>query len=184
MTTRARPRPSTTGANGKTRAPRHTNAAESRIAELEAELARQSDVAKRQAALFEIAELSGRVREMDEFYRGLHEILGQLMYAENIYIALVDEVRREINFAFYVDSVDTDWPDPRAWVPFGERASRGVTGYIVRTGKPFHASGARILELGASGTLEAIGELSADYLGVPLVADGQTIGVLAVQSYR
>ena len=34
---------------------------------------------------------------MQEFYRAIHEVVGELMYANNFYIALYDEERQLIN---------------------------------------------------------------------------------------
>jgi len=154
-----------------------------RIAELEARLATEAGAAKTQAALYEIADLAGRAADMQEFYRGIHAILGTLLYAENCYIALFDGERRQISFAFYVDTVDTDWPDPRAWVPLGEGQAKGITGYILQTDRTFHLTGTGILELAESGEFEAVGSMAVDFLGVPLKTEDRTVGVLAVQSY-
>ncbi|HYK95126.1 MAG TPA: GAF domain-containing protein [Candidatus Dormibacteraeota bacterium] len=155
-----------------------------RIAALEAKVERQSTAAKTQAALYRIADLAGRAQDLEEFYRGIHEILGTLLYAENIYIALYDDERKQINFAFYVDTVDTDWPDSRAWEPLGEGHAGGITGHILRTGEVFHASRHEIEQLYATHGVHAVGALAADFLGVPLQREGRSIGVLAVQSYR
>ncbi|HEX3265810.1 MAG TPA: GAF domain-containing protein [Candidatus Limnocylindrales bacterium] len=59
-----------------------------------------------------------------------------------------------------------------------------MTGWIVRTGEPLFASGAEILDLVRSGKVELVGEPSQYYLGVPLITEGRTVGVLAVQTYR
>jgi GAF domain-containing protein/CheY-like chemotaxis protein len=169
----------TTNAKGSTDA-----ALKRRIAALEAKVERQSTAAKTQAALYSISDLAGRAQDLDEFYRGIHEILGTLVYAENMYIALYDDERRQINFAFYVDSVDTDTPDPRAWEPLGEGEAKGVTGFILRTGRLLHATDADMNERIAAGELEFLGAHAEDYLGVPLKTDARTVGVLAVQSYQ
>jgi transcriptional regulator with GAF, ATPase, and Fis domain len=155
-----------------------------RVAELEAEIARQSDAARTQAALYQIAELASAAPEMQDFYRGIHEILGGLIYAENMYIALFDEDRKMINFPFNVDTVDPEAPDPRAWDPFGEAFAGGLTAYVLRTGKQFHRTGPEIEKGVAAGEFNAIGSLAVDFLATPLVTEGRTIGVLAVQSYR
>jgi GAF domain-containing protein/CheY-like chemotaxis protein len=154
------------------------------VAELRAKLARQADAAKTQSALYDIAELAGRAQEMDEFYRGVHAILGGLLYAENCYIALYDAERKLINFPFYVDTVDTDTPDPRAWDAVDDEVAGGLTAYILRTGKLFHLSGTGIQQLARDGVVNAIGALAVDFLATPLVTEGRTVGVLAVQSYR
>ena len=54
---------------------------------------------------------------METFYKGLHEILSGLLHAENMYVALYDEARQLINFPFFVDAIDDDWPDPQDWLP-------------------------------------------------------------------
>ncbi len=121
---------------------------------------------------------------MDEFYRGVHAILARLIYAENIYIALYDDARRQINFPYYVDTVDTDWPDPRAWDALGQGEAKGLTGYVLRTRRLLHAGTRAQRRLMDDEELEFIGAMANDYLGVPLETEGRTIGVLAVQSYR
>ncbi|HET9853241.1 MAG TPA: GAF domain-containing protein [Candidatus Limnocylindrales bacterium] len=158
--------------------------ADRRIAELEATLAAAADAARTQEALFRIAELASAADDLQAFYRGIHLVLGELMYAENIYIALVDETRREINFAYYVDTVDTDTPDPRAWEPYGAGYTKGITGWIVRNSRPLFATLDQLQLLVRSGELELVGEPSQAYLGVPLITEGRTVGVLAVQTYR
>ena len=105
-----------------------------RVDELEATAAVAARSAQTQAALYRIATLASAARDLSEFYRGIHAILGELIYAENIYIALYDGDRRLINFAYWADTVDTDWPDPRAWDVLGEGYSKGLTGYVLRTG--------------------------------------------------
>jgi PAS domain S-box-containing protein len=137
-----------------------------------------------QDALYRIAELASSAQDMPEFYRAIHEIVGELMYARNIYIALYDEERQLINWAYDVDEIDEGRPDPSQWLAFDDAAARGTTGYVLRTGEPQHLSGERIAELAESGEIELHGELSEDWLGVPLKsAEGRTVGVLVLQSY-
>ncbi|HEX5240395.1 MAG TPA: GAF domain-containing protein [Candidatus Limnocylindrales bacterium] len=121
---------------------------------------------------------------MSEFYAGVHAILGGLINAENCYIALYDDERKSINFPFYIDSVDTDRPDPRRWDPIDAEDAGGITAYILRTGRLFHRTTAGIKAGSAAGEFKAIGSLATDFLATPLVTDGRTIGVLAVQTYR
>src|SRR5919112_236104 len=137
MTTRARSRP----AAGR----------EERIAELERRLQTAADAAKTQEALYQIADLASAAEALEAFYAGVHGILGELMYAENIYIALVDEERREINFAYYADTVDTDTPDPRAWEPYDKGYTKGVTGWIVRHGRPLFTDRAALAAMTEAG---------------------------------
>src|SRR4051794_16285323 len=120
---------------------------------------------------------------MQEFYRAIHEIVGEFMAANNFFIALYDEERRRINWPYYVDEVDTDIPDPNRWDEFGSGEARGATAYVLRTGTPQHFSRERIEELVKRGEFELLGVQPEDALVVPLKTEGRTIGVLAVQSY-
>ena len=65
---------------------------------------------KVQSALYRIAELASAAQDMQEFYRAIHEVVGELMYAKNFFIALYDEERQLINWPYYVDELDTRLP--------------------------------------------------------------------------
>jgi PAS domain S-box-containing protein len=146
--------------------------------------AERTQAARVQDALYRIAELASAAQDMQEFYRAIHEIVGELMYAKNFYVALYDEERQRINWPYYVDEVDDDVPDPNQWFAFSSRYAHGTTGYVLRTGEPQWLPRARQEPLFASRELELVGVLSEDWLGVPLKSsDGRTVGVLVVQSY-
>ena len=97
--------------------------------------AEQTRAAKVQDALYRIAELASAAQDMQEFYRAIHEVVGELMPAKNFFIALYDEQRQLINWPYWADEVDDDWPDANEWVEFGS-GQAGVTGYALRTGEP------------------------------------------------
>jgi GAF domain-containing protein/DNA-binding response OmpR family regulator len=136
-----------------------------------------------QDALYRIAEAASAAQDLSAFYATIHEIVGELMYAENLYIALYDADRQRINFPYYVDTVDTDLPDPRAWEPFGVGDARGVTAYALRLGRPLLMDRAKLDALVASGDFELVGAPSASSVGAPLRAEGRILGLLVVQSY-
>ncbi|HEU5476385.1 MAG TPA: GAF domain-containing protein [Gaiellaceae bacterium] len=147
--------------------------------------AERTHAAKVQDALYRIAELASAAHHMQEFYRAIHEVVGELMYAENFFIALYDEDRQRISWPYYVDEVDTELPDPNRWDTFGEGDARGSTAYVLRTGEPQLITRERVEKLIAQGELELRGSATDEstWLGVPLKAEGRTVGVLAVQSY-
>ena len=155
-----------------------------RLAELEAVEAERAQAATVHQALYRIAELASAARDLQEFYRAIHGVVAELMYASNFFIALYDEERRLISWPYFVDEVDTDVPDPNRWDEFGRGDARGVTAYVLRMGKTQHLSKERILKLAKLGETDPVGDLAEDWLGVPLESDdGRTVGVLAVQSY-
>jgi PAS domain S-box-containing protein len=143
------------------------------------------DAAKVQDALYRIAELAGAARDLQEFYAAVHTVVGELMYAENFFIALYDDERQLINWPYYVDEVDDDLPDPNKWDAFGEGDARGTTAYVLRTGQPQLIPRARMLELMEQGEIVIVGFANEDssWLGVPLRSQDRTVGVLVVQSY-
>ena len=126
-------------------------AAQARIAELEAATAALEQQQRVQAALYRIAETANAVRDLQDFYASIHEIVSGLMYGENFYIALFDREREMISFPYFRDSVDEDTPDPDEWEPFGIGNASGLTAFVLRTGLPQHVPDERFQRLVAEG---------------------------------
>jgi signal transduction histidine kinase/DNA-binding response OmpR family regulator len=168
----------------ESRSPDEVEALRNRVAELEAGEAQHRRSERVQAALYRIAETASAAKDMQEFYVAIHRIVGELMYADNFYIVLYDEERQLMNWPFFADEVDTDVPEPHVWEPIGTGESRGLTGYLLRTGRPMLLSTADIEEAVRRGDFDMLGEISVDWLGVPLRSGERTIGAVVVQSYR
>jgi GAF domain-containing protein/CheY-like chemotaxis protein len=159
-------------------------AARERIGQLEARLARTESAERTQSILYRIAETASAARDMPAFYQAIHEIVRELMYADNFYIALYDDRREMISFPFYRDEVDVDLPNPAAWEPIGTGQAAGLTGYLLRSGEPMLMTRDQFREIVARGDAAEIGAIGTDWMGTPLRADGRTIGAVVVQSYR
>ncbi len=138
---------------------------------------------KIQSALYRIAEAASSAEDLHAFFARIHEIVAELMFARSFYVALYDDQRERINFPYYVDEVDVDIPDPRAWEPFGVGNARGLTGYVIRSRRPELFTRARWQALVETGEIGAVGEEGEDWLGVPLLADDRVIGLVVVQTY-
>jgi GAF domain-containing protein/DNA-binding response OmpR family regulator len=154
-----------------------------RVAQLEAREAERERAEKVQAALYRIAETASAARDMQAFYAEIHRIVGELMYADNFYIVLYDEERQALNWPFYVDTVGEGWPDPNLWESMGTGDARGITAYVLRAGSPLLVDLAGIEKLAARGEIDMIGIPSVTWLGVPLRAEGRTVGAMVVQSF-
>ncbi len=128
-----------------------------------------------EAAVHKIAEAAISARSLDELFPALHVIVAELMPAQNLYIALHDPVEDLISFPYWVDEKDP-CPEPR-------RGGRGLTEYVIRSGRPLLTSPKVFQQLRETGEVDTLGSLSLDWLGVPLRFHEKTIGVLAVQSY-
>jgi diguanylate cyclase (GGDEF)-like protein/PAS domain S-box-containing protein len=134
-----------------------------------------TDADRVRRATFAIARAVAASKDIDDLFRRIHEIVGTLIPARNFYIAVHDSLRDELTFPYFVDE--------REAPPVHQAKGRGLTAYVLRTGKPLLAGPELFDELVASGEVELIGAQSIDWLGVPLLSGQRTIGVLVVQSY-
>jgi PAS domain S-box-containing protein len=130
---------------------------------------------KLQLALYRVAEMTGSTEDMPAFFSAVHGIVAELMYAGNFFIALHDSSTHMVSFPYFVDEVDHA-PQPR-------KLKKGMTEYVLRTGKPLLANRESLNSLVALGEIEVIGTPPVDWLGIPLKVGEETVGVLAVQSY-
>jgi diguanylate cyclase (GGDEF)-like protein/PAS domain S-box-containing protein len=127
------------------------------------------------SALFRIAELSRESESLDALYAAVHSISAELMNARNFFIAIYDREHDLLSFPYFVDEHDK----PLFPIPPG----RGLTAYVLRTGRPLLASPEAFGQLVADGEVEAMGTPSIDWLGAPLKSGGRVWGVIGTQSY-
>jgi signal transduction histidine kinase/CheY-like chemotaxis protein/HPt (histidine-containing phosphotransfer) domain-containing protein len=137
-----------------------------------------------QSALYRIAETASAAQDMPAFYAEIHRIVGGLMYAENLYIALYDEERQAMNWPFVVDVADDDFPDPGVWEPIGTGDTLGLTALLLKQGTPMLITTAQWREMVRRGEVDVVGSPSVSWLGAPLRDDDRTVGAIVVQSYR
>ena len=130
-----------------------------------------------QAALFRIAELTSSSASMSGFYASVHAEIGKLLYARNFFVALLIDGGTALDFPYADDEVDgATMFKPRV-------LRRGLSDYVLRTGKPLLATPATVRSLIEAGEVEQIGTPSVCWLGVPLELNEGVAGVLVVQSY-
>ena len=128
-----------------------------------------------QAALYRIADRSNSSNDLKQFFAEIHLIVNELMDASNFYIAEYDGSKDLIIFTYLVDEVDK--------IALPKKPSNGVTEYIMKTGEPILLKRKNILEMAEAGLIDIVGELSEQFIGVPLRSASKTIGALCVQSY-
>jgi diguanylate cyclase (GGDEF)-like protein/PAS domain S-box-containing protein len=130
---------------------------------------------KLQSALFRIAQLSREAGSLDSFYHSVHGVVSELMSAENFYIADYDPETDRVTFSYFVDEFDqkVEWLNP----------GRGLTAYVLRTGKPLLAPPDRFAELERLGEVESVGTPSVDWMGAPLKSGDRTWGMIGMQLY-
>ena len=152
------------------------------LAELHTSLQRLERSERLQRALFAISDLAGSDRDMPHVLRGIHAIVGTLMYAENFFIVLHDAERDSLRFLYYVDAEDPLPPGDNLEIPM-DTLERSLTWYLLRDAKPLMGNTPQLLTQ-LSGPLALVGPESYDRLGVPMLRDGHAHGAIVVQSYR
>jgi len=131
---------------------------------------------KVQEAIYGISQAAISTESIDELYVSIHTTLAELIHVENFFIALYDPSSDLISFPYYVDQYDE--PPP------ANKPGRGLTEYVMRTMQPLLAPRSVFDELILRGEIESVGTVSVDWLGVPLMVEGQVIGVMVTQSYH
>jgi len=146
--------------------------------ELRREVAERERGERLQAALYRIAALASLDQTSASFYRHVHAIVGELIEAKNFYIALLSSDGGTVSFPYVEDEVERDWS--------GRSFGRGLTEFVLRTGRPQLVNRERACALLETGEVERgmLGAPTLVWLGAPLLSIDGAIGVVAVQSYE
>jgi len=153
----------------RTRALQHSNR------DLQAEIVERQRGERLQRALFRIAELSITSETLERFYTQVHDVVGELLYARNFYIALLSEDRQHLEFPYSIDERDVTRQT--------RQFAAGLTEYVITQGRPLLADRNLVQRLETEDKVRSRGTLSHCWLGVPLFRDEKVVGVIAVQSY-
>ncbi|MBN1433216.1 PAS domain S-box protein, partial [Candidatus Fermentibacterales bacterium] len=146
-----------------------------RIVTVLRDVSEQVRLRKMEEATREIAQAALTTPEPVDLYATIHRVIGDLIPADNFFIALYHPEDDTVSFPYFIDRFDS--------APPKRSASIGNTGYVIRTGRTFRANYEELAGMAARGELTLHGTDSIEWLGVPLRLDERTIGVLAVQTY-
>jgi len=107
--------------------------------------------------------------------QAIYEQVARLMPAQNFYVALYDPETDEVSFPLVIENGErVRWRS--------RRAGNGLTEYVLRTRAPLLIP--RDVEATVKGLgLDHIGRPAACWLGVPMLAGDESLGVIALQSY-
>ncbi len=129
------------------------------------------------AVLNDIGTALSATLELDELGQRIWAQTGRIMDHSNFFFALHDRESDVIRFPIWVSGGQI-LPEDRT------RPCRdGVTEHILSTRKPLLLNGdvaAQLVELGVS----LIGRPCLSFLGVPIISDGEAVGVLALQDHE
>jgi len=128
-----------------------------------------------QSAITQISDAALTAITITELSKTVHEAVATLMPAKNFFVAMYDSLADWMTFPYYVDENDAPMPP--------QKLGRGLTSYVIRTGRALRTSPEILTELAESGEAIMSGTRTEDWLGVPLRSEGGIKGVMAVQSY-
>jgi PAS domain S-box-containing protein len=130
-----------------------------------------------QDAVYRIAQAADNIESIKDLYPRIHQIISEVMTARNFYIAIYDSGHDKLFFPYFRDEEDS------TAMTTGISPARGLTAYVLRTGKSLLCTQAVHDELERRGEIKLLGSSSAIWLGVPLIVAAKTIGVMVVQDY-
>ncbi len=135
-----------------------------------------------QGVISNIVDAAINMDSLEDLYRLIDAELSKIIRTDNFYIALFDAEANLLYFSYYRDE---SYPDEAIYDAGRSREpGRGLTEYLIRTARALFATEETIRELAHQGEIDIIGPVSKVWLGAPLQNRGQTIGVIAVQSYK
>ncbi len=135
-----------------------------------------------QRALFAISDCASSNRETADVLAELHQIVGRLMYAKNFYIVRYTAEPETMRFIYFADSVDRNARKPDEAIDMATMGN-SLTLAILRKGLPRHGPGNALREQLKLVRDDVVGPKSEDWLGVPMIENGQVRGAVVVQSY-
>ncbi|MEX0604048.1 MAG: diguanylate cyclase [Marinobacter sp.] len=126
-------------------------------------------------ALYAISEAAHSTGDLQALFGRVHEVIEQLLPADNFFVTLYDATAAQLSFPYYVDQYDQA-PSP---TPL---ESGTLSAEVIRSGEAIlltpDTAEQVMSEIGM-----VVGKHALDWLGVPLVSGADTIGALVVQSY-
>ena len=141
----------------------------------------QTELAERKRAdllrttIYQISQAARDSKSLDNLFRTVHAIVGTILPVNNFYLALYDPELDLLSFPYFVDEFDPPPPPQKLGV--------GLTEYVLRTGQPLFCDKEKQAELERTGAAVIVGVDSPIWLGVPLVIEQKTIGVMVTQHY-
>ncbi len=135
-----------------------------------------------QEVLLHISNAITQTLSLEELLSLVQEQVNRLMAADNFYVALINDRKKNLyTFPYHIDENKDEIIPPGLPYPL----SRGLTHYVFRTETPLLVDKEKIDALAKKGAVGIIGKPAASWMGVPLRTKmGDVIGVVVVQSYK
>jgi signal transduction histidine kinase/CheY-like chemotaxis protein/HAMP domain-containing protein len=115
--------------------------------------------------------------QLERVLQSLYEQCSKVLVADTFYVALYDEDTGRIDFPLL-----TGLDGPLEVEPLNIRQQPGITGYVIRSGRPLHVPDTHAVPGDAPyRAVPLTQQPNRSYIGIPLTSRGRVIGVLSVQ---
>ncbi|MCK5350580.1 MAG: PAS domain S-box protein, partial [Desulfobacula sp.] len=147
-----------------------------RTRELEEETIQKNYVKKINASIFNISIAVNTTQSLDELYPVIHNYLNDIIEMPNFYIGIYDKEKDMIKVPYNVDQYDGTITEIRdiSKIP-------SLTSEVVLNRKSLLLRKQDLID--RSKDKRILGHVPENWLGVPLVSQDKTIGIMAIQSY-
>lgn len=138
-----------------------------------------------QSAIAHITESSLSVSTVQDLLKIVHDSVSTLMPAADFFIAIYDERTDSISYPYYVNEFGSGGLQSKQLTGFltPQRPGKGLTSYVLRTGKPLLCTPQIYAELERAGLVQGEDVRKTDWLGVPLGQGSKRFGVMALRTY-
>ncbi len=113
---------------------------------------------------------------LDDLFETIHKELGRLVDVTNFYISFYDAMSNLITFPYLVDEMNED-PSP-----IEADDAKSLTVQVIQEAKTLLLDQDAIID--RTGKSLLLGVQCKNWLGVPLILNGEVIGAMVLQSYR
>jgi len=131
-----------------------------------------------QKVYYSIANLAISAKDLPSLYGAIHRELSKIIETSNLFIALCDEGRTQLQFVYHVDQY------PHQHAQSARPYSSGLSEYIIEGGQPRSLSRTDLQQLVRQGEITAFGLVPEVMLASPLSIGDRIIGAIAVQDYQ
>lgn len=127
--------------------------------------------------LFRISNAVNTTKDLDELYRSIHRILGEIIDLTNFFIAIYQKESKRVSFPYAVDLYDSE-------EVYEDQISKenSLTGEVLTLEKAVFHKRADLLQRVAENRL--IGTPPQVWIGVPLKIKGEVVGIMAAHCYE
>ncbi len=125
--------------------------------------------------LYDINQGITSTSNLDELLSLIHNSLGKVVYADNFFVALINEKTGLFSFPYFVDELDT--------TPLPTSMAKSCSSYVYRTVSPFLYTPQEFERLEQLNEVELVGSASPSWIGIPLQTPSKVLGVMVLQHY-